>query len=347
MKALIYARHGGPEVLDLVELPDPTPGPLDVVVQVAACATNRLDVIQRAGHFTLPGFDLPHVAGMDMAGEVVAVGGDVDAWSDGVRVGDRVVVDPSMCGAPAGATYAGRGDLYGDLGVIGANLPGGYAELCLVPATHVHHLVDDLPYETAAAAPTAYATAWHALFSVGELEPGEVVVVHGAAGGVGSAAIQLAVHGGATVLATGRGQQKLDWVQSLGATGGCDSREVDVSRWVADETGGRGADLVVDLVGPALWEESLRSLRPRGRLVFLANTTGDDVSFSLSAAYSRGLRLLGSDAYRPEEFAAMLPVAMGPGMTSLVTERHLLADAAEAHRRLEDGDVVGKQVLLP
>lgn len=343
MKALAHRDHGGPEVLELVEWPDPEPGRLDVVVAVKACATNRLDVTQRAGWFTIPGFTLPHIAGMDVAGEIVAIGAEVD----GVAVGDRVVVDPCMHGVPDGATYAGRGDLYGDLGVIGANLPGGYAELCLAPASHVHRLAPEVGFDEAAAVPTAYATAWHALVAIGRVQPGETVLVHAAGSGIASAAIQLARYLGATVLATAGGAAKLDWARELGAVDACDNRQSDVAAWALERTEGQGVDMVVDMVGPALWEESMLALRPRGRLVYFGNVTGDEVRFSLGLGFVKGIAMLGSDAYLPEEFTAMLPVALGTGFVPLVTEHYALADAAEAHRHLEAGTVHGKQVLLP
>lgn len=343
MKALAHATQGGPEVLDLVSWRDPDPGPLDVVVKVAACATNRLDVTQRAGWFAIPGFELPHIAGMDVAGEVVAVGAEVDD----VAVGARVVVDPCMHGVPDRATYSGMGDLHGDLGVIGANLPGGYAELCLAPASHVHTLPDGVGFEQAAAVPTAYATGWHALVEIGKVQPGEVVLVHAAGSGVASAVIQLAAHFGATVLATAGGETKLEWARRLGAADACDNRQTDVAAWVLERTDGRGADMVVDLVGPALWEASMQALRPRGRLVFFGNVTGDEVRFSLGMGFVKGIAMLGSDAYLPSEFTAMLPVALGGDMVSLVTEVYPLADGAAAHRRMEAGEVIGKQILLP
>src|SRR5690606_13901324 len=158
----------------------------------------RLDVVQRNGWFTLPGFTLPHIAGMDVAGEVVQLGAGVE----GLREGERVVVDPSLAGAPEGSRYHGMGDHYGELGVIGATVAGGYAERRLVPATHVHRGPDDMPIAQAAAFPPAYRTAWHALFEVGRLQPGETVLVHAAGAGVSVAAIQLAAQRGATVLAT-------------------------------------------------------------------------------------------------------------------------------------------------
>ena len=160
MRAVLYDAHGGPEVLRLAEVPDPEPGPADVVVEVAAAALNRLDVIQRAGWFTMPGFALPHIAGMDVAGTVVAAGASVA----GVAVGDRVVVDPSLSGVAEGSRLAGRGDLYGNLGIIGATADGGYAELCLAPASHAQPLPEGMSFEAAAVFPTCWMTAAHALF---------------------------------------------------------------------------------------------------------------------------------------------------------------------------------------
>ena len=143
MKAMLYERTGGAEVLQYVDVADPTPGPADVVVRVEACALNRLDVVQRNGWFHLPMFSLPHIAGMDVAGTVVAIGANVDT----VAVGARVVIDPSLAGVAADSKLAGMGDLYGDLGIIGATVNGGYAELCLAPATHVYPVPDDMPIE--------------------------------------------------------------------------------------------------------------------------------------------------------------------------------------------------------
>src|SRR3954454_8699646 len=191
MKAIRYEAFGGGDVLEHVDVPDPEPGPLDVVVRVAATALNRLDVVQRNGWYQLPGFTLPHISGMDIAGTVVAVGDDVRATC-ALAEGDRVVVDPSMTEVPAGSKLAGHGDLYGVLGVLGGTLDGGYAELCLAPATHVHRLPDSMDAVTAAVFPPAWLTAWHALIEVGHLERGETLLVHAAGSGVSIAAMQVA-----------------------------------------------------------------------------------------------------------------------------------------------------------
>jgi NADPH:quinone reductase-like Zn-dependent oxidoreductase len=266
MRALLYEHQGGPDVLELRHVADPEPGPMDVVIDVAATALNHLDVVQRNGWFTLPGFTLPHIAGMDVAGTVSAVGADVER----VGIGARVVVDPSLAGAPEGSRLAGMGEYYGQLGVIGGTVAGGYAERCLVPATHVHEMPAELSWHAAAAFPTAFLTAHHALFESGHLAFGETVMIHAAGSGVSTAAIQLARHAGATVLATAGTDEKCVRAVALGAQHVVNNRQVDVATWAREVTDGAGVDMVLDHVGPALWEPSLLALKPRGRLVTAA-----------------------------------------------------------------------------
>lgn len=344
MRAVLYDAHGGPEVLRVAGVPDPEPGPADVVVQVAAAALNRLDVIQRAGWFTMPGFALPHIAGMDVAGTVVATGDAVD----GVEVGDRVVVDPSLSGVPEGSRLAGRGDLYGELGIIGATADGGYAELCLAPASHTYPLPEGMPFEAAAVFPTCWMTAAHALFDVGDLQAGETLLVHAAGSGVSTAAIQLACHAGATVLATAGSEAKCAGARELGAAETANNRTTDVTAWARSVTGGAGVDMVFDHVGPALWEASLFALATRGRLVNCGNTTGDSVEIpSLGYVFHSGLRIMGSDPYGPEEFGPVWETYCTGEFTAPVDSVLPLAEAAAAQERLLAGDFFGKILLAP
>ena len=344
MKAISYSEHGGPEVLGLVDLPDPEPGAGDVVVEVAATALNRLDLVQRAGYFTLPGHSLPHIAGMDIAGTVVEVGSAVT----GVHVGDRVVVDPSLAGVADDSKLTGMGDLYGNLGVLGATVAGGYAERCLVPASHVHAVPDDLDLGIAATFPTIFMTAGHALFPVGGLTAGETVLIHAAGSGVSVAAIQLAVDAGATVLATAGSDAKLDKARQLGATHVFNNRTGDVAGWVREVTGGAGVNMVLDHVGTALWEASVFSLGIGGRLVCCGNTSGDTATIpSLGFMFHSGIKIMGSDPYKPGEFAPLWQRFCERRFASVVDSEFALADAAEAQRRLDGNDVFGKILLRP
>lgn len=347
MKAVSYDHHGGPEVLALVDLPDPEPGPADVVVEVAACALNRLDIVQRNGWYTLPGYTLPHVAGMDMAGTVVEVGADVAAEGT-VRVGERVVVDPSMAGVSDRSKLAGMGDLYGELGVLGGTIAGGYAERCLVPASHVFAVPHDLDLGHAATFPTCFLTAAHALFDVGGLTAGETVLVHAAGSGVSVAAIQLALDAGATVLATAGSEGKLERARQLGVDHVCNNRTDDVAGWAREVTDGRGVDMVLDHVGTALFAASIFALAVRGRLVNCGNTSGDEATIpSLGYVFHSGIRILGSDPYRPEEFGPWWDTFCTRRFAQVVDSEYTLADAGEAQRRLQDNDVFGKVLLRP
>jgi NADPH:quinone reductase-like Zn-dependent oxidoreductase len=198
MRAVLHRSFGGTDVLEQVDVPDPVPGPADVVVGVRATSLNRLDVLQRQGPALLPGFELPHIAGMDIAGEVVAAGPD----AEGVRPGERVVVNPAVQCGECDACRAGDDAFCPHVKVVGGNHPGGYAELVLVPATHVHRLPDGMDFATAAALPTVYSTAWHALVATAGLRIGEWVMIHAAASGVSVAAIQFAKRMGAHDIAT-------------------------------------------------------------------------------------------------------------------------------------------------
>ena len=343
MKAVLHRSFGGPEVLEFVELPDPSPGPGEVLVEVRATALNRLDVLQRQGPALIPGFSLPHIAGMDVAGSVAALGDGVSS----VGVGDRVVVNPAVHCGECAACLSGDDAFCPAVKVVGGNHPGGYATLVVVPATHVHAIPDGMSFEEAASYPTTWSTAWHALVGTGRLQIGEWLMVHAAGSGVSVAAIQLAKRMGAKVLATAGSEAKLALATRLGADAVVNNRTGDVIGAAKQVTGGRGVDMVFDHVGPALFQASLFALRTRGRMVFCGTTTGADATFNLPYAYHFGLQLLGSDPYPFAEFGAMLDYVLAGGFDPVIDSTFPLADAAVAQRRMEDGDVLGKVVLLP
>jgi NADPH:quinone reductase-like Zn-dependent oxidoreductase len=341
---MLYHRTGGPEVLELTDVPDPDPGRKDVVVRVAATCLNRLDVVQRNGWFALPGFTLPHIAGMDVAGEIVAIGSEVK----GLAVGERVVIDPSLGGVQDGSAYAGMGNYYGNLGVIGGTVAGGYAELCLAPATHVHRVPAHIPLEHAATFPTAGLTAWHALFEIGELKAGETIMIHAAGAGVSVAAIEFAKQAGATVLATAGSDAKCEQARSIGADHVANNRTTDIVAWARSVTDGAGVDMVFDHVGPALFDASVFSLRPRGRFVTCGNTTGDQLTVpSIGYLYHMGLRILGSDPYRPHEFAQAWDAFCAGGFRVVIDSEWPLVEAGSAQQKMLESDFFGKILLRP
>ena len=344
MKAMRYHEPGGAEVLCYEEVPDPEPGPVDVVVDVVATALNRLDVVQRNGWFSMPGFTLPHIAGMDVAGVVSEVGDEVD----GVAVGDRVVVDPSLAGVDHRSKLGGLGDLYRELGIIGGTVDGGYAERCLVPASHVYPVPHAMSLEAAATFPTCWLTAAHGLFAVGGLQAGETVMIHAAGSGVSVAGIQLAANAGATVLATAGTDEKCERALELGAAHVLNNRNGDVAAWARELTSGAGVHMVFDHVGTALFGPSLFALGIRGRLVNCGNSSGDEAVIpSLGYVFHSGIKILGSDPYRPEEFGPAWDTFCGNGFTAAVDSVFDLAEAANAQAKMLASDFFGKILLKP
>jgi NADPH:quinone reductase-like Zn-dependent oxidoreductase len=344
MKAVRYDRTGSSEVLEYTTVPDPEPGRLDVLVRVEACALNRLDIVQRAGWYQMPGFHYPHIPGMDVAGTIVEVGADVVS----VNVGDRVVIDPSLSGVPDGSKFAGKGDLFGELAVIGATEDGGYAELCLAPASHVFHVPQHMPIEHAAEFPTCWLTATHALFDVGRLVAGERVLIHAAGSGVSVAAIQLAKRTGAIVFATAGTDEKCERALALGADHVLNNRTGDIAGWARSVSDGAGVDLVFDHVGTALFGPSLYALGLKGRLVSCGNSSGDQATIpSLGYVFHSNISIIGSGPYRPDEFGPAWQLFCEGDFPSMVDSEFALADAAAAQDKLARNDVFGKIVLRP
>jgi NADPH:quinone reductase-like Zn-dependent oxidoreductase len=343
MKAVVQRAFGGPEVLSYQDLDDPKVGPGDVLLRVGAAALNRLDVLQRQGPALLPGFALPHVAGMDVAGTVVEVGDDVEAFT----VGDRVLVNPALeCGA---CEYCRAGDdgFCPSVRVVGGTWPGGYAELCAVPADHLYRIPDGVGFEEAATIPTSYSTAWHAIVAVGALHIGETLLVHGAGSGVTIAAIQIAKRCGARVIVTARSEKKLELAARLGADGVVNTATENLAARCRELTEGRGADIAFDHVGPELFQQTILSLRTRGRVVFAGTTTGAEARFDLAYAYHFGIALIGVDPYSASEFGRMLDFYWQGGFEPVIDSRFPLADAAGAQARMESGEAAGKILLLP
>jgi NADPH:quinone reductase-like Zn-dependent oxidoreductase len=344
MKAMFYDEAGGPEVLQYADFADPEPGPGDVIVDVEATSLNRLDVVQRNGWFQMPGFVYPHIAGMDVAGTISAVGDNVT----GVSVGDRVVVDPSLAGVADDSKLTGRGDLFGELGIIGGTVDGGYAEKCLVPGSHVYAVPDDMSMTAAATFPTCYLTAAHALFDVGELTAGETVMIHAAGSGLSTAGIQLAKNAGATVLATAGTDEKCERALALGADHVFNNRTGDVAGFAREVTQGAGVNMVFDHVGTALFGQSLFGLGVHGRLVNCGNSSGDDATIpSLGYLFHSGIRIMGSDPYRPEEFGPIWDTFCSGQFEVVIDSEFALEDAAEAQNKMLASDFFGKIVLRP
>ena len=341
MKAIIFRSHGGPEVLEHVtDFGEPVLGPGDVTVRVRACALNHLDLFVRQGIPTLK-LPLPHILGSDVAGEIAAVGDDV---AD-LEVGERVVVNPSLsCGT---CEYCMRGDdpLCVDFKILGEHVNGGYAEHVVVPARNVARLPTDFPFETAAAAPLVYQTAWRMLVSRAQVKPGEDVLILGAGSGVSTAAIQIAKLAGCTVYTTSSSDEKLQRAKEIGADVLVNYKEVPWSKAVWELTGKRGVDVVVDHVGAATFKDSIRSLRKGGRLVTPGATTGGVTELDLRYVFWRQLTIMGSTMGSQKEFDDVMKLVFMGRLKPVVDTVFPLEEARKAHELLERGEQFGKVVL--
>ncbi len=297
MHAAYFRRHGGPEVMETGEAPEPIAARGSVIVSVHAAALNHLDLWVRRG---LPGLtlDLPHIGGSDVAGAIDEIGADVDGWD----VGDRVVLNPSLWCDECEWCERGEHPLCVDFKILGEHVAGGTAERVRVAARNLYRIPDTLDFRTAAAAPLAYQTAWRALSTRGGLKEGESVLVTGASGGVSTAAIQIAGLLGARVFAVTSGPENVARVRHLGADVVFDRLEEDFAAGVKEHTAGRGVDVLLDSVGEATWAECVRSLARLGRMVTYGATTGPRGEVEIRHMFWKQISVSGSTMASRSEF---------------------------------------------
>lgn len=341
MRAARFHAHGGPEVLRIDDIPTPDPGHGEVRVEVRAAALNHLDLWIRRG---LPvETTMPHIGGSDIAGEIGAVGEGVVGW----QVGDGVVVNPALFCGVCESCVRGEESLCLRFRILGEHTDGGFAESVVVPATGLHRLPPHFPFEQAAALPVSYQTAWRALIHQARLRAGEDVLIIGASGGTAIAALQVARLAGARVFAVTSGEANVERVRALGAEFVYDRTRGDFSREVRRETARRGVDVVVENVGEATWEQSLRSLTHGGRLVTYGATSGWQGATDLRLVFWRQLRIIGSTMASRAQFAEMLRVALRGDLQPVIDRTFPLAEVRLAHERLEAGEAFGKILLIP
>lgn len=341
MKAIVFHQHGGPEVLQFTDVPDPEPRPNEVLVRVRACALNHLDLWVRGGLPNVP-IPLPHIPGSDVAGEIARIGSEVTT----VRVGQKVVLAPGVTCGKCAACVSGQDNRCRQFTNLGYMIDGGCAELVRVPEVNCLPYPENLSFEQAAAVPLVFQTAWHMLVARAGLQPGEDVLVLGAGSGVGSAAIQIAKFFGARVIATAGSDEKLAKARELGADHVINHKAQKIREEVRRITGKRGVDVVFEHVGTATWDDSLASLALAGRLVTCGNTTGYDAKIDLRFLFSRQLSLLGSYMGVKSELHTIVKLVTAGRLKPVVDRVFPLAEAAAAHAYLESGRQFGKVVLL-
>lgn len=331
MKAVILKAFGGPENLELSDVPAPAAEPGHILLSVRACALNHLDLWIREG---LPGskVKLPHVLGSDVAGEAG---------------GKRWAIHPGLsCGACA-PCRGGRPSDCPDFGIIGAygGSQGGYAETLAVREDALLPIPEGMPFTDAASLPLTLLTAWRMLKTLGEVGPGQTVIVVGAGAGVSVVAIQIAKALGATVIATTTDPAKTERAKALGADSVIVSPPAELAREARKLTGGALADVVIEHVGPALFMDALKCLKPSGRLVTCGSTSGPKVELDMRYVFSRQLQILGSRMGSRAEMSAAWKLVTSGSVKPVVDKVYPLAEARAAHERLASRGQFGKVVL--
>lgn len=341
MRAAVFSEFGGPEVVELRNVPMPEPGAGEVRLKVEAAAMNHLDLWVRRG---LPiETPMPHIGGSDIAGIVDAVGPGAE-W---MTIGTRAVVDPSLGYGWYEGQDQGESFPAPPLRLIGEHTQGGFADYAVVPVSNVLEIPRDFGFKEAAAAGLVFVTAWRALITRGGLAPGERVLITGASGGVGTAAVQIAARAGAKVFAVTSGPRKVGLLKELGAEIVYDRLAVDFSREVWRDTGKRGVDIIFDTVGETVWTSCLRALSPGGRLVTSGATMGSHGVTEIRLVFWKQLSILGSTMGSPAEYRQVMRLVFAGRLKPVIHEVLPLAETRRAHEILESGQTFGKLVITP
>jgi NADPH:quinone reductase-like Zn-dependent oxidoreductase len=325
VKAVRIHEDGGPEVLRYEDVPDPEPGPGEVLVSLRAASLNHLDVWVRKG---LPSVPKPRILGADGAGVVAALGDG----APGFAVGDRVVINP-------GIPHDGR------ITVIGEHTDGTCCELKAIAAQQLYPLDDALSFEQGAAFPLTFETAYRMLVTKAAVQPGEWVLIWGIGGGVALAAFEICRALGARTIVTSSSESKLERARALGADAAVNHADGDVVQAVKDATNGKGADVVVETVGEATWERSLSAAATEGRVVVCGATSGHSPPARLYRLWWKQLVIYGSTMGMPSDFEGAYGLVRSGRARIHVDSTFPLAETAAAHERLESGMQFGKVVL--
>ncbi len=340
MKALVLKEFGGP--LTLEDAPVPHPAPEEALVRVRACGVDQFDLTIRDGKF--PGARTPIILGHEIAGTVLEVGTAVT----NVAPGDRVVSTLYLTCGRCRYCLSGRETICADFrGYVGIHTPGAYAEYTTVPAVNLVRLPEHVSFADGSIIANAIGTPYHALVKRAKLQPGERVIITGAGGGVGIHAVQLARLLGAFVMAVDIGDEKLALARELGADVTADSTRGDFSAQAREWTNGEGADVVLELVGPATFESSLQSLARAGRMVIVGSHSGAVLTASPQAMIANEWEILGSRNVTKRELAEVVALVAAGRIRPIVTGRYPLEHVEELHRRLRNREISGRVVIEP
>lgn len=343
MKAVQLLEHStSTDVLTYEDYQDPSPGPEEVLVDIKAAALNHLDIWTRRG---LPMLDLemPHIPGSDGAGIVTDVGDDVTRFD----VGDHVAVSPGVSCGKCEFCRDGDPTLCDSYQILGEHRPGVHAESVVLPETNLVPVPDHVDWEVAGSSALVFQTAWRMLLTRGELDPGESVLVLGASGGVGHAAVQIADHAGAEVFATASSEEKLEHAADCGADHLINYEEDDFASEIYERTDGRGVDMVVDHIGAETYKDSLKSLVKGGRVVTCGATTGGNPGAGLNRIFWNQLSVIGSTMGTPGEVDDVLELVWDGTFEPRIRDTLPMSEIQRAHEMIENRDGFGKVVVVP
>ncbi len=343
MRAALFRRHGGPEVLEVGEVPTPIPGAREVQIAVKAVALNHFDLWLRRGHPAMK-VSFPHVSGGDVCGVVSAVG----AGAQGVKEGDRVVVNPGLSCGRCRECLSGQDNLCTAYRMVGEQTWGGEAEYLVVPDVNIVPAPAGPSDAELASLPIVFMTAWHMLVDRAAIRPADTVLVLAAGSGVGVAAVQVAKLHGARVIAAASTAAKVARARDLGADEGINYAEhPDFVREVKRLTAGRGADIIVEHTGAATFPASVRSAAKGARIVTCGATDGFEAPLNLRHVFWRHLSILGSTLAPKGRLFAIVDLVAAGRLRAVVDRVLPLDQVAEGHRVLEAREAFGKVVLVP
>ncbi|AUV83010.1 alcohol dehydrogenase [Salinigranum rubrum] len=342
MKAVQFSEHGDRDVIEYGDFPDPEIERDEVLVDIKAGGLNFLDVWTRRG-LPIIDLDFPHIPGSDGAGVVQDVGDEVTRF----EVGDHVAVQPGKYCGKCEFCRDGEESMCVSYHLIGEHIRGVHSELAAVPEENLVAVPEHVDWETAASASLVFQTAWRMLISRGELGPSESVLVLGASGGVGHAAVQIADYVGAEVYATASTDEKLSYAEDCGADHVINYEDEDFANEIREMTGKRGVDMVVDHIGDATYPDSLKSLAKGGRIVTCGATTGGNPGAGLNRIFWNQLSVIGSTMATPGEIDDVLPLVWDGTFESHVRASLPMSEAARAHEMLEEREGFGSVVVKP
>ncbi len=341
MKALVVKEFGGPLILE--DLPVPQPAADEALIRVKACAVDQFDLTIRDGKFAMAN-KVPIILGHEIAGVVEAVGTNVKTVAPGDRVTSTLYLTCGQCRY----CLTGRETICADFkGYVGIHTPGAYAEYTTVPAINLVKIPETISFPDGSVLANAIGTPYHALTKRARLQAGERIIVTGAGGGVGTHAIQLARMMGAFVMAVDIGEKKLSLARELGAEAVFDASQGDFSSVAREWSNGEGVDVVLELVGTATFESSIKSLARGGRMVIVGSHTGSTLAASPQAMIANEWEILGSRNVSKRELVEVVNLVAAGRIRPVVTGTYPLEEAEAIHQRLRKQEIIGRVVLEP